>query len=94
MEQLQVGVKPEVVVEMLFAEHLVTTTKERVQAYRYYQEQRGSYWTTEKLQQQHWEWLYAKVSLEGDLLPKSSGGGHGNNKSVVLSRCEKPYVGN
>ena len=47
LEQLQHGKKPEEVVEMLLAEYLVKTTKERVQAYRYYREQRGSYWTTE-----------------------------------------------
>ena len=41
MEQLEFGVKAEVVVEKLLAEHPVKTTKERVQAYRYYREQRG-----------------------------------------------------
>jgi hypothetical protein len=65
--------KPENVVEKLLAVYLVRTTKERVQAYRYYREQRGSYWTTEKLQQQHWERLYAQVSLEHTLAPKGGG---------------------
>ena len=73
LEQLQSGKTPEEVVEQLLAEYLVKTTKERVQAYRYYREQRGSYWTTEKLQQHHWERLYAQVSLEHALVPKTSG---------------------
>ena len=49
LKQLEHGVKPEALVEKLLAEHLVRTTKERVQAYRYYREQRGSYWTPKKL---------------------------------------------
>ena len=38
-----------------------------VQAYRYYREQRGEYWSSQKLAQLHWAWLYEQVSLDMSL---------------------------
>jgi hypothetical protein len=67
LEQLQNGVSADVVAEQLLAQYLVRTTRQRVLAYRCYREQRGEYWTTEKLEELHWEFLYAQVSLEKKL---------------------------
>jgi len=92
LDQLQKGKKPEEVVEKLLAEYLVKTTKERVQAYRYYREQRGSYWTTEKLQQHHWERLYAHVSLERTLVAQNTGTG-ATTKTRALQVSAKPSAG-
>ena len=64
LESLQHGATPEAVVEGLLKEYLVRTTTERVVAYRYYREQRGKYWTAERLRRLHWEWLYEQVSLD------------------------------
>ena len=68
LEQLQEGARPEAVVEGLLREYLVQTTKERVRAYRWYREQRGEYWTAERLELYHWEWLYQQVSPERRLV--------------------------
>ena len=43
------------------------TTVQRVNAYRYYREQKGDYWTAERLERDHWEFLYGLVSLQKNL---------------------------
>ena len=52
---------PAEVVTYLRREHLVETTVTRLQAYRRYREQAGDYWTKEKLEEQHCDWLYDQV---------------------------------
>ena len=47
LEQLQEGVAAADVVQMLRERYLVDTTVQRVNAYRYYREQKGEYWTAE-----------------------------------------------
>ena len=63
LEQLQEGRTPTEVVALLREKYLVSTTQRRVMAYRYYREQRSEYWTVEKLEQNHWSFLYEKVDL-------------------------------
>ena len=67
LHQLQSGVRPAEVVANLRSEYLVQSTPERVQAYRFYREQMGDYWTTEKLERLQWEFLYSQASLEQSL---------------------------
>ena len=67
MDRLQNGGNAEDVVAELLSKYLVTSTKERVLAYRFYREQRGKYWTTAKLEQHHWEFLYGRVSVGSQL---------------------------
>ena len=55
------------VVRLLREQYLVATTVQRVNAYRYYREQRGEYWSTEHLEREHWQFLYDHVSLEQNL---------------------------
>ena len=61
LEDLQMGVKPNEVVEVFLRLYLVVATEQRVMAYRHYREQRSDYWTSEKLAQLHWEILYGLV---------------------------------
>ena len=50
LEQLQKGVDGQTVADEILSKYLVRTTRQRVQAYRHYREQMGSYWTPEKLE--------------------------------------------
>ena len=61
LEQLQKGVDGQTVADEILSKYLVRTTRQRVQAYRHYREQMGSYWTAEKLEYKHWELLYGQV---------------------------------
>ena len=45
LQELQAGVSPEVVKDGLLKQYLVTSTTQRLVAYRRYREQRGDYWT-------------------------------------------------
>ena len=74
LDRLQNGVSAEAVVEGLLREYLVRTTTARVQAYRFYREQRGKYWTSERLERLQWEFLYGQVSLDRRILPIRSKG--------------------
>ena len=74
------------VAEALLSKYLVKTTKDRVLAYRVYREQRGEYWTAEKLERHHWEWLYAQVSLERTLVAQKSGTVRSNTKRMISIR--------
>lgn len=67
LAQLQNGIDVVEVVRLLREQYLVATTVQRVNAYRYYREQRGEYWSTEHLEREHWQFLYDHVSLEQNL---------------------------
>ena len=67
LQELQAGVSPGVVKENLRSKYLVSSTTQRLVAYRRYREQRGDYWTCEHLEQHHWEYLYSLVSSEQKL---------------------------
>ena len=67
IERLQSGGNPTDVVKELLERYLVKTTTQRVIAYRHYREQRSDYWTTEKMEIYHWEYLYTLVSLDVSL---------------------------
>jgi len=73
LDQLQNGVTAEQVVQQLLDQYLIKTTPQRCLAYRMYREQRGEYWTMEKLERLHWQFLYAQVNLEKSL---AAGGNH------------------
>ena len=64
LEQLQSGVSASDVVRLIRERYLVEAKVERVNAYRKYREQKGEYWTSEKLEHLHWDKLYSLVSLE------------------------------
>ena len=53
LEQLQKGVDGQTVADEILSKYIVRTTRQRVQAYRHYREQVGSYWTYEKLEYKH-----------------------------------------
>ena len=82
LEQLQEGRTPTEVVALLREKYLVSTTQQRVMAYRYYREQRSEYWTVEKLEQNHWSFLYEKVDL-GSLIRRGRGLAQGLAQSPV-----------
>ena len=67
LEQLQNGVAAEQVVVALLERYMVESTAQRVLAYRVYREQRGLYWTSQKLEDEHWEFLYGLVSPDKNL---------------------------
>ena len=58
LDQLQRGVSPEVVLQVLLQEYLVRTDRFRLLAYRRFCEQHGDYWTLEHLELRYWEYLY------------------------------------
>ena len=71
LDQLQRGVSPEVVLQVLLQEYLVKTDRFRLLAYRRFCEQRGDYWTLEHLELRYWEYLYQQMPLTAD---KRAGG--------------------
>ena len=93
LERLQNGFKPEAVVDGLLREYLVRTTTERVQAYRFYREQRGKYWTSQKLERLQWEWLYGQVSKERTILPATSRSGGNNRRQRRIIQIREALCG-
>ena len=93
LERLQNGIKPEAVVDGLLREYLVRTTPERVQAYRFYREQRGKYWTSQKLERLQWEWLYGQVSKERTILPTTSSSGGNNRRQRRIIQIREALCG-
>ena len=92
LERLQEGAMPQAVVEGLLREYLVSTTEQRVRAYRWYREQRGDYWTAERLELHHWEWLYQQVSPERALAQTGGIACKGLSKQLLRVRsllCEQ-----
>ena len=84
LDRLQNGGNAEDVVAELLSKYLVTSTKERVLAYRFYREQRGKYWTTAKLEQHHWEFLYDRVSV-GSQLARLKGTRRAKDEGGIVS---------
>ncbi len=70
LQELQRGRPAEEVREGLLQRYLVTTTVQRLHAYRNYREQMSEYWTQEKLERLHWERLYGTVSLDVSFVSK------------------------
>ena len=66
LDQLQCGVSPDTLVEVLLQEYLVKTKRSHLVAYRKFEESRGPYWTLEHLELHHWEYLYQQVPLRQD----------------------------
>ena len=66
LDQLQRGVSPDKVVDVLLQEYLVVVDSMRLRAYRRLCEQSGDYWTLEHLELHHWEYLYQQVPLRQD----------------------------
>ena len=66
LDQLQRGVSPDDLLQVLLQEYLVKTTRSRLVAYRKFEESRGPYWTLEHLELHHWEYLYQQVPLRQD----------------------------
>ena len=66
LDQLQCGVSPDALVQVLRQEYLVKTTRSRLVAYRKFEESRGPYWTLELLELQHWEKLYDLVPVRAN----------------------------
>ena len=71
LDQLQRGVSPEDLLQVLRREYLVQTDRLRLLAYRRFCEQRGDYWTLEHLELRYWEYLYQQMPLTAD---KRAGG--------------------
>ena len=67
LHALQTGTSVADVAASLPAKFLVSTTPQRVKAYRHYAEQKGSYWTSDQLERLHWEFLYSQASLDKKL---------------------------
>ena len=63
LDQLQRGVSPEDLLQVLLQEYLVQTDRLRLLAYRRFCEQRGDYWTLEHLELRYWEYLYQQLPL-------------------------------
>ena len=85
LQQLQEGKKPDAVVQLLLSQYLVRATSSRVQAYRTYREKRGDYWTAEKLEQSHWEFLYTQVALDKNFVRPGKKALEGRLLEQVLS---------
>ena len=66
LDQLQRGVSPDKVVDVLLQEYLVVVDSMRLRAYRRLREQLGDYWTLEHLELHHWEYLYQQMPVEAD----------------------------
>ena len=75
------------VVAELMREFLVVASVERVLAYRRYREQKGAYWTAEKLESLHWECLYGQVTLDMNLLDAKRRCGKALESSLVRIRA-------
>ena len=67
LEQLQRGVSPEDVLQVLLQEYLVQTDRFRLLAYRRFRESFGDYWTLEHLELRYWEYLYQLMPVTADL---------------------------
>ena len=85
LEQLQKGEKPEQVVSNVLARFLVRTTRDRVLAYRRYREQRGEYWSIERLELRSWEYLYGRVSLDGNIVRPAGGVNNAGAQRRILA---------
>ena len=79
LERMQNGVRAEDLVDVVLAKFLVRTTKERLQAYRRYREQRGTYWTLERLEAE-WRFLYRGLQSAGARMFRKTGG---NNQAEL-----------
>ena len=66
LDQLQRGVSPDKVADVLLQEYLVVVDSMRLRAYRRLREQLGDYWTLEHLELHHWEYLYQQMPVEAD----------------------------
>ena len=66
LDQLQRGVSPDKVADVLLQEYLVVVDSMRLRAYRRLCEQSGDYWTLEHLELQQWEYLYQQMPVEAD----------------------------
>jgi len=67
LDRLQRGAKPEAVAQEILERYLVISTPQRLQAYRTYREATGNYWNLDRLEEQHWAFLYEQVSLDNRL---------------------------
>ena len=61
LDQLQRGVSPDHLADVLLQEHLVVADSLRLRLYRFC-EDRGDYWTVEHLELNHWEYLIADAA--------------------------------
>ena len=66
LDQLQRGVSPEDLLQVLVQEYLVQTDRFRLLAYRRFRESFGDYWTLEHLELRYWEYLYQQMPLTAD----------------------------
>ena len=67
LDQLQCGVSPEGVLQVLLQEYLVKTDRFRLLAYRRFCERTLTpCWTLEHLELRHWEYLYQLMPLTAD----------------------------
>ena len=80
LQELQRGAKAADVADMAFSKYLVSIKISRLTAYRRYREQDGAYWTIDRLETLHWEFLYSQVSLDFEL-------GRRQNRSSVAQRA-------
>ena len=88
LRRLQNGASPQAVIDELRTEYLVEATVERLAAYRLYREQKSGYWTASKLEREHWEYLYSRVSLESSLFNK-----YGSPTRIMQERFESVRIG-
>jgi len=86
LQRLQNGDLPVNVVQGLLEEFLVKATVERVKAYRRYREQRGDYWTKEKLAQRYWEGLYEQFAEADKLVIHSEKSKLSKSTTATLQR--------
>ena len=88
LDQLQRGVSPDEVVQVLFQEYLVETTRTRLLAYRRFVESSGPYWTLEHLKLHHWEYLYQQVPLRQDGSAVVMRSHHERRRGIRMRFCE------
>ena len=95
LKELQLGITPLAVQEALLKEYPVTASVQRIKAYRRYREQRGEYWTVERLERTHWQFLYEQVSLEDRLFVKNAQARKARQQRMATVRaalCERAEV--
>lgn len=88
LDQLQRGVSPDDIVQVLLQEYLVKTHRFRLLAYRRFCEHRGDSWTLEHLERAHWEYHYQQTPLGEDNRFAGMSLHHNKLIGIHVSFCE------
>ena len=92
LDQLQRGVSPDDLLQVLLQEYLVQTDRFRLLAYRRFPEQSGDDWILEHLELHHWEYLYQQTPLDEDRRAAGVRFNHQKLRGIHSRFCEHANI--